>query len=86
MEMLDESKARSAVVRAMAPMFIIPPQGTRITPSTIDFELIRRNDYDYRPVYRTRLCDGILMGHFIGSADVPRSSFFVLGSEEEVLP
>lgn len=69
MEMLDETKARSAVVRAMASMFIIPPQGTRITPSTIDFELIRRNDYDYRPVYRTRLCDGILMGHFVGEEE-----------------
>lgn len=69
MEMLDETTARAAVVRALAPMFIVPAVGTRIAPSTIDFELIRRNDYDYRPVYRTRISNGVLMGQFVGEEE-----------------
>lgn len=66
MQKLEEQTARNAVVRAMGKMFIVPPQGNRLTPEVIDFELIRRNDYDDKLVYRTRLSDGVLLGHFIG--------------------
>ena len=68
MKLLEEEKARAAVVRAMGKQFIVPPVGTRVGAQIIDFELIRRNDYDYRPVYRTRMSEGILLGHIIGEA------------------
>ena len=68
MKILCEKVARDAVARAMGKQFIIPPVGTRVGAQIIDFELIRRNDYDYRPVYRTRMSEGILLGHIIGEA------------------
>ena len=71
MKLLEEEKAREAVVRAMGKQFIIPPVGTRVGAQIIDFELIRRNDYDYRPVYRTRMSEGILLGHIIGEEVAP---------------
>jgi hypothetical protein len=71
MEYLDETKARDAVVRAMRPMFIVPESGMRVDRATLDWELIRRNDYDDKPVYRTRLgVDGVLMGGFVGNGEV----------------
>ena len=69
MEKLDEQVARRAVVKTLAPKFIVPAQGTRISPRVVDFELIRRNDYDDRPIYRTRIVDGVLMGHFVGNEE-----------------
>lgn len=67
MQYLDETKARDAVVRAMRPRFIVPESGMRVDRSTVDWELIRRNDYDDKPVYRTRLGEGgVLLGGFVG--------------------
>jgi hypothetical protein len=78
MEYLCEEKARSAVVRALGLAFIVPPAGTRINDGAIDWDLIRRNDYE-ELTYRTRLSeDGVLLGHWVGSA--------VLASGEEVAP
>ena len=71
MKMLCEKVARSAVTRAMGKQFIVPAVGTRVDAHVIDFELIRRNDYDYRPVYRTRMSEGVLLGHIIGEEGAP---------------
>ena len=71
MRYLDESKARDAVARAMRPRFIVPEFGTRVNRGTVEFELIHRNNYDDRPIYRTRLSeDGVLMGGFIDAREV----------------
>lgn len=71
MEYLTEDRARNAVVRALSQQFIVPKAGDRINDQTIDFDLIRRTDYEAVLTYRTRLSDdGILMGHWVGDAVV----------------
>jgi hypothetical protein len=78
MEYLTEKRAREAVVRASSQRFIVPPAGVRVNDGTIDFILIRRNDYE-ELTYRTRLSeDGVLLGHWVGSA--------VISNAEEVAP
>ena len=68
MEYLTDDRARDAVKRAFVEAFIIPQAGNRVNETTIDWDLIRRNDYE--PLaYRTRLSEGgVLLGHFIGDA------------------
>ena len=71
MNYLDETIAREAVKRAMRPAFVVPTSGTRVDRTTIDWELIRRNDYDDKVVYRTSLGDGgVLLGGFVGHGEV----------------
>lgn len=78
MEYLCEKRAREAVVRASSAQFIVPTAGVRMNDCTIDFILIRRNDYE-ELTYRTRLSeDGVLLGHWVGSA--------VISKGEEVAP
>jgi hypothetical protein len=71
MKYLSEKKARDAVVRAMRPHFVVPEVGTRVDWSTVEFELIHRNNYADKPIYRTRLSEeGVLMGGFVGAREV----------------
>lgn len=78
MEYLLEKRGRDAVVRALGDAFIVPAVGTRVNDGAIDWDLIRRNDYE-ELTYRTRLSEnGVLLGHFVGSA--------VLTKTEEVAP
>jgi hypothetical protein len=78
MEYLLEKRGRDAVVRALGDAFIVPTAGVRVNDGTVDWDLIRRNDHEIL-VYRTRLGeDGVLLGHFVGSAVLPKT--------EEVAP
>ena len=78
MDYLSDDRARSALVRGLGDNWIVPPAGLRRNETTIDWDLIRRNDYE-QLTYRTRLSeDGVLLGHWVGSA--------VLASGEEVAP
>lgn len=69
MSELEHSRARAAVVQAMRHIYIVPPEGIRVNDHIIDFTLIRRNDYDDKPVYRVRLDDGVLYGALVGSGE-----------------
>jgi len=69
MSELEHSRARAAVVQAMRHLYIVPPEGIRVSATIIDFTLIRRNDYDDCPVYRVRLDGDILYGTLVGSGE-----------------
>jgi hypothetical protein len=71
MEYLNETLAREAVAKVMRHAFVVPMTGTRVNRATIDWELIRRNDYDDKVIYRTALGEGgVLLGGFVGHGEV----------------
>ena len=65
---LSNDRARSAVARALAQDFVIPPQGERIAEGVVEFDLVRRGKV-LEPALRYRVRvdeENVLLGHFVG--------------------